>query len=121
MSVEKEVVECEELLLQAMKCADLNLLDSLISDNLIFNAPTGDIITKEMDLSTYRSGNMVLVCIDCLSREIRIFDDTAIVSAKVFMKGSFFQQPLEEEVRFLRTWKKIAGRWQIIGGSSISI
>lgn len=121
MNVEEEIVECEELLLHAMKTSDLNILDNLISDDLIFNAPTGDVITKEMDLSTYRSGNMVLQSLDCLSREIRIFDNVVVVSAKVFMKGSFFQQPLEGEVRFLRTWKKISDQWKIIGGASVSI
>nr|WP_288210381.1 nuclear transport factor 2 family protein [uncultured Dysgonomonas sp.] len=121
MTVEKEIVDSEELLIHAMKNADVDVLDNLISDSLIFNAPTGEIITKDMDLSTYRSGNMVLDNLDCLSREIRVFDDVVVVSAKVFMKGAFFQQLIEGEVRFLRTWKKFSGRWMVIAGSSVFI
>lgn len=45
MTVEKEIVDSEELLIHAMKNADVDVLDNLISDNLIFNAPTGEIIT----------------------------------------------------------------------------
>ena len=39
--------------------------------------------------------------------------DVVVVSAKVFKKGAFFQQPIEGKVRFLRTWKKFSGRWMV--------
>ncbi len=121
MNVEQEIIRNEEMLLSAMKNAELDTLDNLISDKLIFNAPTGDIITKEMDLATYRSGSIIWYSLDCLDREICVINDIAIVSAKVLVKGAFLEQPIEGVVRFLRTWKKFSDRWQVVGGASVHI
>lgn len=121
MTVLEEIEKCEDNLLQAMRDADVEKLNKLISDKLIFNIPNGDVITKEIDLSSYRSGNMIVESIDCLDRQIQVFGDTAIVSAKVRMKGAFIQQAFDGEVRFIRTWKKLLQEWVIIGGASINV
>ncbi|SHF94046.1 nuclear transport factor 2 family protein [Dysgonomonas macrotermitis] len=121
MELKQEIIKCEETLLEAMRTADLATLDKLISDDLIFNVPDGSMITKQMDLDAYKSGNMVLETMDCVDREIQVSGDTAVVSTQVFMKGYFMQQPMEGRTRFFRTWKKVDGNWQIIGGASIFI
>lgn len=121
MIVLEEIEKCEDNLLQAMRTSDIDMLNKLISDKLIFNIPNGDVISKEIDLESYRSGDMIIERIDCIDRQIQEFGDTAIVSTKVRMKGSFIQQPFDGEVRSLRTWKKILEKWMIIGGASINV
>lgn len=118
--MEKEIIQYEEKLLKAMKNSDTEVLDELIHDNLIFNIPTGDIITKEMDLATYKL-KQNLENVDCVERKIEVFGDTAIVSTIVYIKGSLGDVKLDNKVRFFRTWKKIDKRWKVIGGASIEI
>lgn len=118
--MEQEIVQCEEKLLKAMKNSDVKVLNELIHDNLIFNIPTGDIITKEMDLATYKTKSN-LKNVDCLERKIQIFDDTAVVSTIIYMKGAFGDMMLDNKIRFFRTWKQFNDQWKIIGGSSIDI
>lgn len=114
-----EIDQCEEKLLQAFRTSDIKALDELIHDNLIFNGPTGEIIDKEMDLDAYRSGHALVDTLDCIDRKTEIFDDTAVVSTVIYLKGSFMEHKIDGKARFLRIWKKSNGRWKVIGGSSI--
>lgn len=114
-----EIIACEERLLKAMKECDLNTLNELLHDDLIFNGPTGELVTKEMDLAAYRSGNMAVDENTISDQEIRVFGDTAIVTVTVHLIGSFMKQPIENKCRFVRTWKKMEGEWKMIGGASL--
>lgn len=117
--LEEQINKSEDKLIQAFKDSDVKVIDELIHDDLIFNGPTGDLINKEMDLSSYRSGNMVVNEMNVLEREVRVFDNTATVSTVVHLKGSFMKNQIDAKVRFFRTWKSFAGEWKVIGGSSI--
>lgn len=54
------VLYFEDQLLEAMKNADIDVLDELLHDNLIFNIPTGQTITKAEDIESYRLGVMIV-------------------------------------------------------------
>lgn len=41
MTQEEQIIKSEKRLLEAMKTSDINVLDELLHDNLIFNIPTG--------------------------------------------------------------------------------
>ena len=57
--MEKQFVADSEIkLLAAIKNADTVILDQLLHEDLLFNLPTGQTITKSDDMQTYRSGNM---------------------------------------------------------------
>ncbi|MFC0778118.1 nuclear transport factor 2 family protein, partial [Flavobacterium sp. HJSW_4] len=52
------VVNAEIELLTAIKKSDVLALDTILHDDLLFNMPDGQTITKEFDLQVYRSGRM---------------------------------------------------------------
>ncbi|WP_036930056.1 DUF4440 domain-containing protein [Prevotella sp. 10(H)] len=49
MTPEDKVIACENILLRAMKDCDRDVLDTLLHDDLLFNGPTGEKVTKEID------------------------------------------------------------------------
>ncbi|MEZ4851827.1 MAG: nuclear transport factor 2 family protein [Bacteroidia bacterium] len=53
-----EILSCEKSLAEAMQNADLVLLDQLIHEDLVFVIPSGQTITKNADLDSYRAGTM---------------------------------------------------------------
>jgi len=55
MTQDEQIIECEKRLLEALKNGDIQVLHELLHDNLIFNIPTGQTITKEMDIENHRS------------------------------------------------------------------
>ena len=57
---EQKILEIEKQLLEAMKKSDIEILDQLLHEDLLFVLPSGEVITKKMDLETHKSGNLVL-------------------------------------------------------------
>ena len=121
MKKEEEIIYNEEKLLQALRDSDINAMEELIHDKLIFNGPNGELINKEMDISVYKSGGAQVETMDCMERKIEIFDDTAVVSTIVYLKGSFMGHLIDGKARFFRTWKKIGDQWIVIGGASVNL
>lgn len=57
----KEIIsKIENQLLQAMLEHDVNALDGLLHDDLLFITPDGQTITKAMDLDAHRKGLMII-------------------------------------------------------------
>lgn len=121
MTIKEEIEACEVKLLKAMKDQDIAVMDELLHDDLIFNGPTGEFVTKEMDLAVYKSGNMLIEKNIASEQEIRTFGDTAIVTVTIDLKGQFMKQPISGKFRFVRTWKKIDDQWKMIGGASTPV
>lgn len=118
-NIKEEIVECEENLIQAFRESDLTVIDEMIHTDLLFNGPNGELIDKEMDLETYRSGNMIVDIMEAEGREINVFGNVAVVSTVIYLKGSFLKHPIDSKARFLRVWKKDDTQWKVIGGSSV--
>ena len=55
-AVDPEIAECERQLRTAQLTADLGVLDRLLSDELLFTGPDGQLATKAQDLEAHRSG-----------------------------------------------------------------
>jgi len=116
MISENEVLTSEGRFVEAMRNSDIEALNTLLHDDLLFNGPNGELVTKDMDLAVYKSGNMVLEENIICDQNIKIFGDTAIVSVTIQLKGKFMLQPIEGKFRYIRTWKKINGVIKMIGG-----
>lgn len=120
-NMKDEIIACEKRLMDAMKNSNMAVLDELLHDDLLFNAATGQVIDKRMDLAAYESGNMIIKDLAIIEQEIRIFENVAIVSVLLNLKGDFMGSTIEGKVRFFRTWKRINGDWKMIGGSSVNV
>lgn len=112
-----EIRNHEELLLQAIKSNNIEVLDQLLHDDLLFLNPAGEVITKSMDLANYGSGQVVIDAIESYEQSVRLVDNTAIVAVKIKLKGKYMEYVLDETFQYLRIWIDHGGRWQIIGGS----
>ena len=117
----EQIILAEYQLADAMKKHDVEVLDKLIHDDLVFHTPDGSVITKTIDLEAHRSGAMVIESIVASGQKICLFDDIAIVSVLVETKGEMLGQPIAGKFRYIRTWKSINGIPRIIAGSCIQV
>jgi hypothetical protein len=117
----KDIINAEKTLLSAMKKGDVETLDELLHEDLLFNIPNGQTITKTIDLETYRSGNMNLNEITSLQQNINLIHDNAIVSTLIEMKGKYFDFSLDGKYKIIRIWKSCNGKLKVIAGSSIKL
>ncbi|MCA1918848.1 MAG: nuclear transport factor 2 family protein [Flavobacterium piscis] len=117
----ESIVTAEIELLTAIKNADVAALENLLHDDLLFNLPDGNTITKEFDLNSYRSGKMKVDTIEASDQIINLIDDTAVVAVTVLLKGSFDNNPVNAALRYIRVWKKFDESVKVIAGSCIQL
>jgi hypothetical protein len=115
------IADLEEKLLDGFKRTDLNILDLLFADGMLFHDQYGNVLDKEMDLDAYRSGMIKITKINVSKREIRVFESIVIVSASLFIKGSYSNILLNGKYQWLRVWGKVREDWKVISASCTSI
>lgn len=118
---DQKVLEIEKQLLEAMKKSDVKILDQLLHDDLLFVLPTGEVITKQMDLETHQSGNLILQEINSTIDSIQQIEDNVVVTLSSNIKGKMSEQAFEGNFRYMRVWKVFDGELKVIAGSSIPI
>jgi ketosteroid isomerase-like protein len=121
MSHQNEIIQLEERFITAMKASDVNELDALIDDRLIFTSHSGQLYTKQEDLDAHREGNVEIFDIITGEQHITEFDDVVVVSVRKEISGSFFGETLVGIFRFTRVWQKTSGEWKVIAAHSTQI
>lgn len=92
-----------------------------IHDDLLFILPSGETITKEMDLNTYRNGALKVDELLPDIEKLNIIDDMAVITLSIKLSGKFNDVPFEASYRYIRVWKKFGDGIKVIGGSGIAI
>lgn len=117
----EDVSEAENQLFQAQLTSNVDALDQLLYDNLIAVAPTGQTLTKEMDLDAHRSKAMIIEEASTEIDNIRIIGDTALSIVTMTAKGKVMGAPLEGKFRYFRVWKYVDDKLKVIGASFMQL
>ncbi|MEO7911500.1 MAG: nuclear transport factor 2 family protein [Roseiflexaceae bacterium] len=118
---ESQVIASENSLLEAMKTNNVERLDALLHDDLLFNGPSGVTATKATDLQNYRSGNIHLHTVAASDQTLHVIGDTAVVAVTVELKGNYLGQALDGKFRYIRVWKLAESTWKVIAGSVVPL
>jgi hypothetical protein len=116
-----QVIASEKSLLKAMRTNDVELLDTLLHDELLFNGPNGETATKAADLANYRSGNINLHAVESSDQLLSVIGDDVVVAVTVEIKGNYLGQELDGKFRYLRVWKQFDESWKVIAGSVVTL
>ena len=116
-----QVTASESDLVEAMKTSNVELLDTLLHDDLLFNGPNGETATKAMDLKKYRSGNINLHTVESSDLMLSCIGDVVVVAVTVEIKGNYLGQDVDGRFRYLRVWKLFESRWKVIAGSVVAL
>jgi hypothetical protein len=117
----ENVVEAENKLFSAQLVSNVEILDQLLHDDLLAVAPTGEIITKEMDLNSHKAKTMIIENASIEIDNIKIMDDTALSIVTMTAKGKMMGTPLEGRFRYFRVWKRFDDELKIIGASFMQL
>jgi hypothetical protein len=113
----EEVIEAENQLFSAQFNSNVALLDRLIHDDLMAMSPTGEILTKEMDLNSHRAKTVILEEASTEIEKIKITADTALTIVTMTAKGKIMETPIEGKFRYFRVWQRLEGDLKLIGAS----
>ena len=117
----EEILEIENQLLKGIKTNDVTFLEKVLHDDLLFIAPNGQTVTKEMDLASHRAGEMEVEQLLAKFEEIKIIGDNALVVVVYETKGKMLGKPIEGQFRYIRIWKMFADGLKVIGGSCFKV
>ena len=110
------VIESEENLRQAMLTSDLDRLDALIADDLMFTTQTGAVVGKKADLDDHRSGVLRLTALDPSDRHILIAGESAVVSVQMSVAGTYGGDAFSGTFRYTRVWRQTGGGVHVVAG-----
>jgi hypothetical protein len=117
----EDVVSAENKLFSAQLMSNVDMLDQLLHDDLVAVAPTGQIVTKEMDLNAHRTKAMIIEDASTVIDEIKITGDTAISIVTMTAKGKMMGTPLAGQFRYFRVWQRFDGTLKIVGASFMQL
>ncbi|MBG6233806.1 hypothetical protein IWX76_000361 [Pedobacter sp. CAN_A7] len=117
---ERDILEQESKLYNAIKQSDIGALDELLHQDLLFIIPSGEVITKEIDLNSYRDGSLKIDELLPNVEHLNIIDDLAVITLTMDLKGKFNNVPFEVTYRYIRFWKKFAEGIKVVGGSGMA-
>lgn len=113
-----EILKLEEKIIDAIVSSDVEVLDQLLHDELLFVNHLGMTVSKKNDLAPHISGDLKIATIEISDQHIGLFGDTAVVTVSKKIKGSYFKQEFESLLKFTRVWKLLDQQWKVIAASS---
>jgi ketosteroid isomerase-like protein len=111
------ITAMEERLRVAMLASDVQALDSLISSKLMFTNHFGQVLDKQTDLSLHQSRTLRFQELQASEMHIQAYGDTALVSVRMHVQGSFAGAMFTENFRYTRIWHLSSTQgWQVVAG-----
>jgi ketosteroid isomerase-like protein len=113
-----EIRDVEMQLQQAMIKNDVQALERLIHDDLVFIDVEGNVQGKRDDIDSHASGAMVQTAVEFVEQPVmQLHGETAVVAVKAHVKAQLQGNPVEALCRYLRVWLFQDERWQILSGA----
>jgi ketosteroid isomerase-like protein len=116
MDTDDEILAREAELYRAQLASDVNALDRLLDDCLIFTSLDGSLATKNDDLSLHDSGRLRITRMEPIERRMVHLGETTVVSAKMHASAVMDGRPMNAVLRYTRVWHRTSGEWRVVAG-----
>jgi ketosteroid isomerase-like protein len=113
-----EIVACEAAIRAAQLAADVAVLDRLISEDLLFTGPDGQLGTKAQDLDAHRSGIVRFRAHEPEELRIRrVGANVAVAALRARLTVEVAGTTVSGTYRYTRVWARQGGEaWRVVGG-----
>ena len=106
----------ETALRNAQLTGDVETLDRVLDEELVFTGPDGLIYGKRDDLDAHRAGLIRITRLDPSEEHIQDFRDTVVLSVRMEMRGSFQGAEFAGPFRYTRVWRNTESGWRVVAG-----
>lgn len=121
-SVRAVIEPYEAALRAAMLANDVDALDALLDDELIFTIPSGDIISKHDDLSAHRARLLRLDVLDRQEMHAHAIEEMILTTTKAALAGRFDGSAFNGTFAYTRLWRRSENdTWRVIAGHASQI
>ena len=117
-----DVEKMEQKRVQAVVEADMPTLSAIYADDFFYNTSAGPSLTKAEYLPRYASGELKVNAVDSEARDIRIYDNTALVTGIAHVTLTTKGETKTIHLRYLNVWVKRANGWVLVArqGTNLS-
>jgi ketosteroid isomerase-like protein len=112
--MEQELLKLEKAFAEAIVKNDLEGLESLVADEWIIIDPNGEIVDRTRFFEVIKSGALTHQTMESEDFRVRVYGNSAVVTAITSTKGKFTGQEFSTHERATDVFVKRDGRWQCV-------
>jgi ketosteroid isomerase-like protein len=110
----RQIVDMERQSKEASLHRDADFSLRTLADDYVAITPLGQVTTKEESISARRSGQLRYDSMNITDMVVRLYGDTAIVTARADVKGHQLGEDFSGPYRYTRVWVRRNGHWQAV-------
>ncbi len=107
----REIVEMERQAREASIRRDADFSQRTLAEDYVAITPLGQVTTKQDTLSARKSGQLRYDTINVSDMVVRVYGDTAVVTARADVKGHQLGEDFSGPYRYTRIWVRRTGHW----------
>ncbi|VWC73699.1 cytochrome P450 [Burkholderia lata] len=111
----------EAALRAAMLANDVEALDALLDDDLVFTVPTGQVISKEDDLAAHRAKLLRLDRLDVQGTRACAIGEMILTTTKATLAGHFDGAAFDGVFAYTRLWRQSPAGWRVVAGHASQV
>jgi hypothetical protein len=105
----------------ALSDANVKALDRILATDWTLLDITGGVITKEAFIEALRSGDLKFLSIVPDDIQVRIYNDSAVVTGRTEMNVRYMGQEITVQSRFTHVYQKSEGAWRMVAAQGTPI
>ena len=110
----REVVDMERQAREASLQRDPDFSQRTLAEDYVAITPLGQVTTKQDTVSSRKSRQLRYDSIDVSDMVVRLYGDTAVVTARADVKGHQLGEDFSGPYRYTRVWVRRSGHWQAV-------
>ncbi len=112
--MEEELLKAERGFVDAIAKNDLDAIERFVTDDWIIINADGGIIDRERFLEVIKSGTLTHEMMESEDMRVRVYGDSAVVSALTRSKGKFMGQEFTTHERSTDVFVRRDGQWRCV-------
>jgi ketosteroid isomerase-like protein len=110
----REIVDMERQVKDASLRRDADFSQRTLAEDYVAISPLGQVSTKQDTLSVRKSGQLRYDTINITDMVVRVYGDTAVVTARAEVRGHQLGEDFSGPYRYTRVWVRRSGHWQTV-------
>jgi len=112
--MDEELLKLEKAFAAAIVKNDLEGIGRLVADDWIIVDPNGEIVDRTRFFEVIKSGALTHDVMESEDFRVRVYGDSAVVTAITSSKGKFMGQEFSTRERVTDVFVKREGRWRCV-------
>lgn len=110
----REILDMERQAREASLHRDADFSQRTLAEDYVAITPLGQVTTKQDTVSARKSGQLRYDSINVSDMVVRVYGDTAVVTARADVKGHQLGEDFSGPYRYTRVWVRRTGKWQAV-------